>query len=531
MIFYANEFYVSSTSEGLEILKRAIKRWLDKKIGPSFRSTSIIPFAEPFKTILRDTGPNEVMIFGTPSSVSNYSLSITYRNNDASVRGRAWFTRIGIERAATDVSIRVTVLLETSEVSPQAASIPVTPSQPGVVYEILKQCTLDEKTPGALIRQLNPTSVETFKADVENPHRVYAIVVISVDDYSEVPHVDIHQLRQRLIGLAQVYEIPTKREAWKLREIHLPAFHTAWDGSVTVIGPPKFNGSAYGRIFRIGEIDAIREDTGLPFDRFLFAELTHRFNLAKSRRHISDAVVSRRLNAFKLENLRQKLGDVSGLQEIVESYEDDRDSANRHAEDLENKLLESEIHTESLRGEIAELEKQVRALQFHLKQSIAADDSTKTAASSMVLTLPISLSDIPDWIEEGHPGVLVFTGRATRTLKSSPFEDLGKAAAAFRSLATRFPAAFQKEIRFQDAVEDLAEIPAKYSGNQSEVTAGLKDGYECIHDGVKYALQKHIGIGTSRDPRYCFRLYFEWEPKLQKIVVLHAGEHLDTKTT
>lgn len=44
MIVYANEFYLSSDNEGLDKLKGAIKHWLDKKIGSSFRSTLIIPF-------------------------------------------------------------------------------------------------------------------------------------------------------------------------------------------------------------------------------------------------------------------------------------------------------------------------------------------------------------------------------------------------------------------------------------------------------------------------------------------------------
>jgi len=533
MIVYANEFYLKPQEGDLETLKRAIKTWMGRKIGPAFWKTKIIPFSEPLRIRLDDTGPNEVMIIGTPDHAEDYSLSINYRHNDAATQGRAWFTRIGIERPGPGYPLHVTILLETSEVSPQAATTPVVSSQPGIVHEILKCCILDACTPGATIQELTPEGAEIFKEAVANANRFHAIVVVSPDDFSEEPHVDVDLLRQRLVGLAQIYEIPGKRDAWKLRDGLLPPYHTAWDGSITLISPGRAGGVAFGKVFRIGDIEAIHVDTGLEFDRYLFNELTHRFNLAKSRRHIGDDVVGRRLVAFKLAGLRKSLGNVDGLQELVESYEEDRDKAKQHAVELEHKLLEAEIQNERFREDVGGLEKQVRNLQFHLKQASQESQNSSTQSGEISQTLPESLVVVPAWIEAEHPGRLDFCGRAVRTLKDSPFEDLEKVASAFRILATRFHAAFLKEIQFSDATDPLAEIPAKYSGKQSEVTAGMKNGYECTHGGVKYFLQKHIAIGTSRDPRYCFRLYFEfeWVPTEQKIVVLHAGTHLDTKST
>lgn len=529
MIVYANEFYLQPREGDLETLKQAIKHWMGRKIGPAFNTTKIIPFAEPFRTRRDDTGPNEVMIIGTPDHAEDYSLSINYQHNDSVTRGRAWFTRIGIERMAKDAPLHVTILLETSEVSPQAAAVPVTPSQPGIVPQILKRCPLDPTTPGATIRQLTPASVEAFKAEVADRHRFHAVIVVSPDDFTEEPHVNVEGLRERLVGLAQIYLIPNKRDAWRLREGLLPSFHTAWDGSITVISPGR-GGVAYGKVYRNEEIEALTADTELPFDRFLFNELTHRFNLAKSRRHIGDNVVGRRLVAYKLADLRSKVGNVDGLQEIVESYEEDRDKAQKHAEDLEAKLLESEIRSEKQQEEIAELEKRVRTLQYHLSQASATAGSSEAPAAAPAAP-PESLTDLPEWIEAQHPGRLTFTGRAGRTLKDSPYDDLKKAATVFRILAGKFYAAFLKEIQFRDAIDVLREIPAKYAGNQSEVTAGMKDGYECDHNGKRYFLRKHIRVGSSRDPRLCFCVYFEWEPAVNKIIVLHAGEHLDTQST
>ncbi len=119
MIVYANEFCLKAEDGDLSILKQAIKTWMGKKIGPAFRNTKIIPCSEPFRVRREDTGPNEVMIIGTTDHADDYSLSINYRHNDAVTQGRAWFTRIGIERQGGGNPLHVTVLLETSEVSPQ----------------------------------------------------------------------------------------------------------------------------------------------------------------------------------------------------------------------------------------------------------------------------------------------------------------------------------------------------------------------------------------------------------------------------
>lgn len=532
MIVYVNEFFFDSNGNGLDAAKDAIKRWLGRKIGPAFTPIRIIPFQKPFKTVREDTATNEVMIIGTPDQANDYSLSINYRHNDCDVHGRAWFTRIGIERLRAGEPFRVTILLETQEVSPQAAMNPVTPSQPGIVQELLKHCRLHPATPGAVMRELRPVNVGDFKKEVEIPHRPYAVVVVSVDDFGERPLVNPVLLQQRLVGLAQIYSIPTKRDAWKLRDGLLPPYHTAWDGSITVISPDRANFlGPQGRVYRGAHIEALREDTGREFDMHLFAELTHRFNLAKSRRHISDMVVGRRLSAFKLAVLREKVGDIGGLQEIVDSYERDRDEAKQHAEELDAKLIEVEIQNEKLRSDVDGLEKKIRNLEYKLQQARVEAKASSDERPAKAAILPKSLVEVPSWLEIEHPKRLIFTGRAERTLRSSNYEDMEKVAAVFHVLATKFYAAFLKEIQFQDAIEDLASVSARYSGKQSEVTAGMNDGYECTHDGVRYSLQKHIGLGTSRDQRYCFRLYFEWDPKGQRIVVLHAGGHLDTQST
>jgi hypothetical protein len=532
MLVYANELYLKSEDDGLDRLKGAIKEWLcgQSKIGSAFSSMKIIPFAKPFTYQHPQTGLNEVTIFGTPDGAPDYCLSINYRHNDSRISGRAWFTRIGIERPGPIDPLRVTFVLETSEISPQVAAHPVTPSMPGIIHKILELCEIHESTPGSSLRILTSENAEKFQEIIADPARNYTIIVVSPDDFTEEPSVEVSEIQERLVGLAQVYLIQDKRESWRLREI-LPSYHTAWDGSLTQISPGR-SGQAIGRVYRRGEIEAICEDNKLTFERHLFNELTHRYNLAKSRRHISSDVVSRRLVEFKLAKLREQLTGVDGFEELVSSYEEDRDKARKHAEELEFKLLATEEANERLEEEKEGLEKQVRTLHFHLNQ--ARNHSSTTTSNSSIEApepIPASLNEIADRISTSLIDKLILTNHAKKTLNHSPFEDVARVWEIITLLASTFHATFTNELRMQDAIAELQELGGRYAGNQSEITAGKNSGYERIYNGKKYMLKKHIGIGTTRDPRYCFRIYFEWEQEENKIVILHAGEHLDTQST
>ncbi|MEN3941776.1 hypothetical protein WJU23_10820 [Prosthecobacter sp. SYSU 5D2] len=524
MLVYANEFYLQANPDHLKKVKEGIKYWLDGKIGPAFHRTKIIPFAE--NMIIRDpkTGINDISIIGTPDHALDYCLSINFRHNDSQVSGRAWFTRIGLERPSPDAPMRVTVLLETSEISPQVALNPVSPSKPGVVSEILNRCEVDPRTPGKEIKTLNPEFLAEFQSEIANVNRRYPILVVSPDDFSEKALVDTNDLRKRLVGLAQTYLIPDKRSAWRLRE-SVPAYHTAWDGSITVIGPMG-EGRALGRVYKNDEIEAICHDTGFSFERYLFEEITHRSNLSMSRRHTGHDVVSRRLVAFKLAKLREEATTVESLNEIVKVYEEDRNKALQDVNELEFRLLATEEANEGLKQQIGDLDKKIRTLQFQLKQARESTDREEVLQETDLV--PGSLAEMTSALQSHYGDQLEITGNAERTMKKSPYEDVGRAWSAFKVLATHFYGAFTQQLQMQDAIEELRLVPGEYAGNNSKVTAGRFDGYERIHNGKKYALNKHIALGNARDPRLCFRLYFEWEPDQKKIIILHAGEHLDT---
>ena len=528
MLVYANEIFIQPSEHALADAKKGIKTWLDRKIGRPFSTVKIIPFAENFVSHHPETGANEASIIGTPDHAPDYCLSINYRHNDATVSGRAWFTRIGMERPSPEAPLRITILLETSEVSPQVALNPVRPSMPGIVHSLLKTCTLDPSTPSHSIFRLEPHNVQLYRERVESKARHHPIIVVSPDDFSEETLVDPEKLRERLVGLAQIFVIANKTDSRKLRT-ELPSFYTAWDGAITVVSPYR-EGRAMGRVYKNSEIEALCHESGKTFEQWLFEEITHRNNLPKSLRHIGHDLVGRRLISFKIRNLREQSRSAEGLDEIVESYENDRLAAQKQAEDLEYRLLQLEDSNSELREKIHELEKQIRTKDFQIRRLESASSPEPTQADQRP-PAPEEMAGFPAALAMHYRDQIVLTNHAESTLKKSDFEKVDEAWQAFQILASHFHPAMANGERIQEAIEQVQSIPARYSGNNSEVTAGKCDGYERMHEGRKYTLNKHIAIGNARDPRYCFRLYFEWEPEIGKIIVLHAGPHLQTQSS
>ena len=47
------------------------------------------------------------------------------------------------------------------------------------------------------------------------------------------------------------------------------------------------------------------------------------------------------------------------------------------------------------------------------------------------------------------------------------------------------------------------------------------------YDGRKTEIDMHLKGGNSRDPRYCFRLYFFWCDEKKRVVVASLPSHLE----
>lgn len=69
-------------------------------------------------------------------------------------------------------------------------------------------------------------------------------------------------------------------------------------------------------------------------------------------------------------------------------------------------------------------------------------------------------------------------------------------------------------------IEEKASIADSAAGE-------LGDTYFVMHHGRRKKMDRHLIKGTSRDPRYCLRIYFFWDEDDSQVVVCSLPQHLD----
>ena len=145
---------------------------------------------------------------------------------------------------------------------------------------------------------------------------------------------------------------------------------------------------------------------------------------------------------------------------------------------------------------------------------------------------PESFDELINNLNDRSDYALILTGKAERSLKKCIFNDVERVWKAIQILNEDLSRTFRDGYDVELVTDRLKrETNSTYIPNTSETTLGKFDGYEAIHNRRIFAGRKHLKVGCSRDPQRCFRLYFDWDDQTQKIIVTHAGAHLDNHLT
>jgi len=149
--------------------------------------------------------------------------------------------------------------------------------------------------------------------------------------------------------------------------------------------------------------------------------------------------------------------------------------------------------------------------------------------------IPDNYGEMAVWTQTYLAGRLILLGRARRELKTAAFEDV---ALVYRSLLLL---AFEyRNMRIGHSDDSafkrkLAEYGLEHSGSIAPLRAGEEgDTYYVNYppgSTQKEFLKFHLCKGTSRDPRYCLRIYFFWDEDAELVVVGSLPGHLDNQLT
>jgi len=192
-------------------------------------------------------------------------------------------------------------------------------------------------------------------------------------------------------------------------------------------------------------------------------------------------------------------------------------------------LLEvAEAEREAAGAEVLRLQGTLYHLQQRL-QSLETADGEATDAP-----IPSDLAELEQWAATHLAGTVELHNRALRGAKDSEYEDVS---VIYQSLLLlrdyyvpmRRQGGPELKQAFDQRCQELGiEEQQSFSGNR----AGEQGDTYFIRMGHRRVeLDRHLKKGNSREPRYCFRLYFFWDDTTNQVVVGWLPSHLSTRAS
>ena len=283
----------------------------------------------------------------------------------------------------------------------------------------------------------------------------------------------------------------------------------------------------------LGLADRIRKWDGGPdaYRRFITSEIL--------RRTVEGTDALARLPTFAeakrtAAELRRRAAQRSGssndellalAEEEIEHLKADLDSQKQESGEL---LEVAETEREAAESEVQRLQ----GTLYHLQQRLLSFEAGRGQASE--LAVPDDLADLEHWAATHLAGSVELHNRALRGAKGSEYEDVAliyQALLLLRDYYVPMRSHGGPELKqaFDQRCQELGiEEQPSFAGNR----AGEQGDTYFIRIGQRRVeLDRHLKKGNSREPRYCFRLYFFWDDTTNQVVVGWLPSHLSTRAS
>lgn len=142
------------------------------------------------------------------------------------------------------------------------------------------------------------------------------------------------------------------------------------------------------------------------------------------------------------------------------------------------------------------------------------------------------LEDIEDWAAENADRIKIMP-RAIAETKKSQYWKPGLVYDALEMLATTYSLVKKSELPREDLFEHAKRIGVWISGSPEPGRAGGSKSEKFFVNvwGKRRFLEMHLGCGTARDDRFCFRCYFVYDEESGMVIVGSMPGHLDSAIT
>jgi hypothetical protein len=430
-----------------------------------------------------------------------------------------------------------------------SASVPVV--QPSLVRDLVSTVGLSSREPTRRPETLNVSRLLDLMRLVRDPERRHAIILMSArDDGRFVIPADEGQ--SLLAGLARFYVIPDGKTAWDCSGI-LGNNWSSYKGSVRVLMPRRDNCPEEDciptRLLMPWEMEEMRRRGDNPATHLLSlvgVEINsridhetftpgsvqtehHRRMIARLKAELADGPDQIRIAEAErsMEDWKKR---EAQLQELTGLFEEDNRQLQATTKAQDERLQEMERRIADAEIARAALDQECARLRGLLNSRGKIDPLMDVAVPAIIVK---SLTDIPDLVAAHYPNRVILSRRAVKSLEESPYAEASHVWEAIELLGTTYWDAFQNGLASTTEVgtKDLRHAAKlknwEYAPHLAVGTDSLYAGYTIQYKNRQADMRRHLKRGKSRDPKFAFRLYFEYDAEDRVIVVHYAGRHLD----
>lgn len=471
-----------------------------------------------------------------------------------------WHTRIGIIGNADSciVNIQLSRYIVRGFIGEAAPPIPSTP-------RIVKMLFSDEANVvrvGSTFLNDKPiyltseTLTSRFIPDLTDPNRTLSLILITTDEESKLPVRNLKNLTKQLFGMADIYVLDwhdralmnTYREAFLK---NTPAYDYGMECSSLKIyckpvdlTVPADNemGMAYAkylidRYTRHGEnrfINVLRQGICRASDRVAGDILS-----IADVRWLDGIDEAKRLSS-RIKKLKQRVKGDSGGNETVDSLRDEisglqKDIADWEeiASELETSNSEAAAKIDMLTRDAMRLENEKRAVERKLEMTELEqlNANALNGIRKALTVVPENLTQLLDLAKVLYPDRIVILPDAYRSAKkfdgilTEEWEILVAVATTLWDLC------FKETVNDRLGSEFKKRTGYELARGESGTTCAMPNLMKLrkrMYKGNEIDISPHV---KGRNIKAAFRLHFYIDRDVEKIVIGHAGEHMDTAGT
>ncbi|MBN3761141.1 hypothetical protein [Burkholderia sp. Ac-20365] len=230
---------------------------------------------------------------------------------------------------------------------------------------------------------------------------------------------------------------------------------------------------------------------------------------------------------------------VPDFTQLVSLLSSDGLSAPVHGEllsrirNLESELEYARIAAEDQRRELATARENLKLMSIGAGPDArrALFHTKSTAAAASVPETNDSLAGLPGWAQRNVERIVVLP-RALSGAKKSQYESPETVMAALEFLAGPYRDLKRGVMTLAEFDETLKQQTFQLANSVGVSVAGEQgEQYYVRWAGRRVLMDQHVLKGGGREPRYCMRIYFFWDPDSARAVVGVLPHHLENSLT